>query len=550
MNVGIVGLGLIGGSFAKALRQVSHVRTYGTDIWKANVQKALSNGDIWQELTEETLGLCDLTIIALHPSDTIEYLKTAALLFKKESLVVDCCEIKEAICDTAFPLAREHHFTFVGGDPFVESHDAGYEASSAILFKNREFVLTPCPDESKAVLNELSSLLKSLGFSNVKFMSPAEHDHYRSNAADLADSLISGKAKKKQMDDNVIAISASKNYDMIVQQGLLERTGELLSKLFPSGKAAIITDDVVASLYAPKAEASLRASGFEVYRYVFPHGENSKNFSTLISILEHLAGHQFTRSDLLIALGGGVTGDMVGFAAHIYLRGIPFVQIPTTFLAAIDSSVGGKTAVNLKAGKNLAGAFNQPNLVICDYSTLFTLSDEEFACGAAEAIKHGILTDKELFQAMNAPDAREHLEWIIKRSILIKRNYVMADEYDTGSRQFLNLGHTLAHAIEKQSQYTISHGHAVAIGLVAVARAAYRYGLTKVDSSEEIRTALQRYHLKTDCPYPVHDLCKIILNDKKRTGNTITLVIPMQIGECILYKLPVDELENFFSRGV
>jgi 3-dehydroquinate synthase len=270
----------------------------------------------------------------------------------------------------------------------------------------------------------------------------------------------------------------------------------------------------------------------------------------LIDILEYLASHQFTRSDLIVALGGGVTGDMAGFAAATYMRGIPFIQIPTTLLAAIDSSVGGKTAVNLNAGKNLAGAFNQPNLVICDYETLFSLNEEEFSAGIAEAVKYGVLTDEKLFHILKSPDVKDHLEWIIKRCVMIKRDLVMADEFDTGSRQFLNLGHTLAHAIEKQSQYTISHGHAVAIGLVVIARAAYHYGLTDIDCSETIKEALQLYHLETECPYPIHDLCQIILNDKKRTGMTITLVIPKKIGECILYKMPIEEIENFFSKGV
>ena len=348
----------------------------------------------------------------------------------------------------------------------------------------------------------------------------------------------------------VITVAASGTYDIVVGQGLLSATGSLLAGRHKACKIMVITDDQVAPLYAATVEDSLHQAGFDVCRYTFPHGEQSKNMNTLVDILETLASRQFTRTDLLVALGGGVTGDMAGFAAATYLRGIGFVQIPTTFLAAIDSSVGGKTAVNLAAGKNLAGAFHQPILVICDYVTLNTLPPQELASGGAEAVKYGVLTDKELFRMLSIPNWMDRMHEIICRCIAIKRDLVMTDEFDTGARQLLNLGHTLAHAIEKESGYTISHGQAVAMGMVVIARAAHRYGLTDTDCSEEICRTLQHHHLKTVCPYPISDLCHTVLNDKKRTGGTITLVIPKSIGDCMLHKLPVEELEKFFSLGM
>lgn len=348
----------------------------------------------------------------------------------------------------------------------------------------------------------------------------------------------------------IINIAASGTYDIVIGQGLLPATGSLLAQRHKVCKVMVITDDKVAPLYAATVEESLQQAGFDVCRYTFPHGEQSKNMATLIDILEALASRQFTRTDLLVALGGGVTGDMAGFAAATYLRGIGFVQIPTTFLAAIDSSVGGKTAVNLAAGKNLAGAFHQPVLVICDYDTLRTLPPEELASGGAEAVKYGVLMDEELFRMLNTPNWTAQMHQIICRCIAIKRDLVMTDEFDTGARQLLNLGHTLAHAIEKESDYTISHGQAVAMGMVVIAKAAHRYGLTDTDCSEEICRALRHHHLETVCPYPIKKLCRTVLSDKKRTGGTITLVIPKSIGDCMLHKLPVEELENFFSLGM
>lgn len=345
-----------------------------------------------------------------------------------------------------------------------------------------------------------------------------------------------------------INVSASRNYDVIVGRDLISHTAEYLRPLMSPATAVIVSDDQVGPLYNDTITTSLESAGIRVLHFTFPHGESSKSAEILFELLEFMAEHAVTRSDLIVALGGGVTGDLTGFAASIYLRGTPFIQIPTTLLAAVDSSVGGKTAINLRSGKNLAGSFNQPRLVLCDIDTLSTLPAQEFASGMAEVIKYGVLSDAQLFTLLEQADAHEHLEEIICRCVTSKRDLVMADEFDTGARQLLNLGHTLAHAIEKLSDFSIGHGHAVAIGLAAVARCAYATGLAEEDMTDRICKLLRKYDLPTKCEYSTKDLCQMILRDKKRSGQTITLVIPRRIGDTYLHKMNVEELESFYSH--
>ena len=345
-----------------------------------------------------------------------------------------------------------------------------------------------------------------------------------------------------------ITVSASRNYDVVVGHDLLAHTAEYIQPLLSPATAVIVADDQVGALYGDSVAASLEDAGIRVLRFTFPHGEASKSAEVLFELLEFMAENAVTRSDLIVALGGGVTGDLTGFAASIYLRGTPFIQIPTTLLAAVDSSVGGKTAVNLRAGKNLAGSFNQPRLVLCDIDTLTTLPAHEFASGMAEVIKYGVLSDAQLFSLLEQEDAHDHLEEIICRCVASKRDLVMADEFDTGARQLLNLGHTLAHAIEKLSDFSIGHGHAVAIGLAAVARCAFATGLAEENMTDRICQVLGKYDLPTTCEYTTEDLCHMILRDKKRSGQTINLVIPRRIGDTYLYPMDVDRLADFYSH--
>lgn len=348
-----------------------------------------------------------------------------------------------------------------------------------------------------------------------------------------------------------VHIDASKSYDILIGGGILQNVGEYIKKVCPNvKKIGIITDDIVNELYADNVEQNLIRAGFETVKYVFPNGEKSKSMENLTSILNFLGENHITRSDAVVALGGGVVGDITGFAASAFLRGIRFIQIPTTLLAMVDSSVGGKTAVNLESGKNLAGAFYQPDLVICDYATLSTLKDTVFADGCAEIIKYGMISDKKLFDFISSNPIAENLESVIERCVSIKAEVVMSDERDTGIRQILNFGHTIGHAIEKCSSYEIPHGSAVAIGMVIVSKGAYLCGLCSEDHSQKIKDVLLKYSLPTSCTYSADKLFEVTLSDKKRTGSYTTLVIPEEIGKCILKKVNSDEIYDLIKKGI
>ena len=252
----------------------------------------------------------------------------------------------------------------------------------------------------------------------------------------------------------------------------------------------------------------------------------------------------------MAALGGGVTGDMAGFAAAVYLRGIRYVQLPTTLLAAVDSSVGGKTAVDLAAGKNLAGAFCQPAAVLCDTDCLKTLPPDVFADGAAEAVKTGVLADPSLFTLFEDGTLTADPGAVIARCVQYKAGVVERDEKEQGERKLLNLGHTVGHAIEKCSGYTIPHGHAVAAGLAVIARAAERLGWTEGPIAERIAVCLAKNGLPTGTDFPAETLAEAALSDKKRAGGDITLVVPRAIGRCELKTLPVAELLPVIRAGL
>ena len=342
-----------------------------------------------------------------------------------------------------------------------------------------------------------------------------------------------------------VEVHASRNYDILIGRDLMAHCGEWCARVIKPCSAALITDDIVDALYADTVKNSLESAGYAVHKFVFPNGERSKNWQTLGEMLEFMAEHQLTRGDIMVALGGGVTGDMAGFAAAVYARGIRFVQIPTTLLAAVDSSVGGKTAVDLKAAKNMAGAFCQPSLVLIDCGVLEKLPDNLIADGAAEIIKYGILADEALFELMRRGELMKHLEEIVETCVSIKRDVVAEDEFDTGRRQLLNLGHTLGHAVEKNSDFTLSHGKGVAVGMMLIAKAAWKKGYCESDLTGALREALSAYNLPDSTEYTPEQLAHVALVDKKRRGNEITLVVPKRIGECELVKVPVSELKEW-----
>ena len=339
-----------------------------------------------------------------------------------------------------------------------------------------------------------------------------------------------------------IKVSASKEYEVIIGSGVLASLGESCSALFGKSRAVIVTDSNVAPLRLSEAKESLENAGIQTVDFVFPAGEESKCKETLFELLEFMAENRLTRSDFAVALGGGVTGDMTGLAASLYLRGVPFVQVPTTLLAAVDSSVGGKTAVNLTAGKNLMGAFYQPSLVVCDTDTLSTLPESEFANGMAEVIKYGVIFDRKLFDKVRSGNVKSDIEDIIARCVELKRDVVAKDEFDKGERQLLNFGHTMAHSVEKCSNFEIPHGNAVAMGMVIAAKASAKLGWSDEDCTDMIINANKNNNLPVKCDFKPRELADAALSDKKRSGGTINFVVPRVVGECVLKKVSVDTL--------
>ena len=347
-----------------------------------------------------------------------------------------------------------------------------------------------------------------------------------------------------------ITVSASRTYDIRIGHGLLAALGEAVRGLGKVEKVFLVSDTQVYPLYGGAAEASLKAAGYSVSSFVFPAGEESKNGETFLKLLNALAQAGLSRSDLLVALGGGVVGDLAGFSAACYLRGIRFVQIPTTLLAAVDSSVGGKTAIDLPSGKNLAGAFYQPSLVLCDLNTLDTLPEDIFRDGCAEVIKYGVLYDPELFSQLEISGLNFDREAVIARCVALKRDVVMEDEKDTGSRMKLNLGHTFGHAVEAHSRFTLSHGKSVAIGLAIIARASASMGICSEADAARIVSVLKAFGLPVQAQYTAEALLPYLLSDKKRSGGTVNLILPETIGRCVVSPTPVSQLQSILQAGL
>lgn len=349
---------------------------------------------------------------------------------------------------------------------------------------------------------------------------------------------------------NTITVNTAKSYEVIVGCNELKNLGAHSARVHKPCTAVIISDSNVWPLHGSAAVSSLESAGFDVCQYIFPAGEVSKNVNTYIDILNFLAANQVTRSDMIVALGGGVVGDMAGFAAATYLRGIRYIQVPTSLLAMVDSSVGGKTAVDLAVGKNLVGAFYQPDLVVCDIATLSTLPETVFRDGCAEVIKYGILYDPTLFSHLQANGLEFDKEYVISRCVELKRDVVCVDEYDTGARQMLNLGHTLGHAIEAQSNYKITHGQAVAIGMNLIAKASENNKICSSHCSKEIQNMITRFALPTSTNFSAQQLYTCALSDKKRFADTLNLIVPMEIGHCKIHKINTNDLLSFIEAGL
>lgn len=348
-----------------------------------------------------------------------------------------------------------------------------------------------------------------------------------------------------------ISVMASSPYQVLVGFRILEQLGQLVKEVSGAVKIAIISDSHVWPLYGRAAVESLNKAGYsDVFSFIFEAGEQSKNGQTFLRALEFLAEKQITRSDCIIALGGGVVGDLAGFTAACYLRGIDYIQVPTSLLACVDSSVGGKTAIDLSAGKNLAGAFYQPKLVLCDMKLLESLPEAVFREGCAEVIKYGILFDRELFSHLQKNALDFDREWVISRCVQLKRDVVAEDEFDRGARQKLNLGHTVGHGIEKASNFAVSHGEAVAMGMAIVARAAAKYGICTSETAVQIISVLEAFGLSVSTRDSADSIYQNTLSDKKRMGQTIHLIVPKCIGNCQILPMDINKVKEFIEAGL
>lgn len=347
-----------------------------------------------------------------------------------------------------------------------------------------------------------------------------------------------------------IHVPASREYDVLIERGLLDRAGEEIARVLPKARRAVIVcGERVSKLYAARLAASLSHAGLATAEFCYPGGEQYKTLDTYSRLLHFAAAQKLSRGDVIVALGGGVTGDLTGFAAATYQRGLPFVQIPTTLLAAVDSSVGGKTAVNLESGKNQVGCFYQPSLVLCDADTLSTLSEEEYRNGCAEVIKYGVLGSAEFFTALEQCPVREQLDEVIAHCVGMKRDIVAADEFDTGRRQLLNLGHSFGHAVEKCSDFRIAHGSAVAVGMAMMCRAAYKRGICDEQTLTRLKNILAAYGLPDRAEFTADELYAAALSDKKISGGSINLIVPERIGRCRIEKVPAEELRAWLADG-
>ena len=346
-----------------------------------------------------------------------------------------------------------------------------------------------------------------------------------------------------------IHIAASREYDVVIEPGLLTRLGTMAAELGLGRRAAVISDDAVFALYGAAAEKALTDAGFQVDHFLFPHGEQQKNLSTYGQVLNFLCDRRFTRSDFLVALGGGVVGDLAGFAAATYQRGVPYIQVPTTLLSMVDSSVGGKTAVDLEHGKNQAGCFYQPSLVLCDPSLLNTLPEREYRAGCAEIIKYAMLYSEDFLRELEETPVLEQFERVISVCVGMKRDVVRGDEFDKGQRALLNLGHTVGHAVEACSGFTLLHGEGVAIGMAIITRAAVEKGLCTPETLPRLLAVLERYGLPTETDYPLTDILAAAEADKKRTDDVTKFIVPERVGHCRVEPVPADEVAGWLKTG-
>lgn len=344
-------------------------------------------------------------------------------------------------------------------------------------------------------------------------------------------------------------------YDILIERGSLTKVGEWARSIWNCQKIAIITDNHVGDLYVNQVKSSLEEAGFEVILFEFLEGEASKNLTTVNKAYNFLIENNMTRRDGIVALGGGVVGDLAGFVASTYMRGIPFLQIPTSLTAQVDSSIGGKTGVNTPKAKNIVGTFAQPKGVLIDPDVLVTLGERELIEGMGEVVKYGLIDDVELWDLLEKLDGKpqsilENAEQIIYHSCNVKRKIVVEDEFEGGVRMYLNFGHTIGHAIEQTAGYgKVMHGEAVAIGMVQISRVAEKKGLMPDGITDQIEAMCAKFGLPTAHePWHVDDLYAALTHDKKARGNSIKTVIVPELGSAAINQIPLEEMKEYLEK--
>lgn len=339
-------------------------------------------------------------------------------------------------------------------------------------------------------------------------------------------------------------------YSIYIKKKILNEIDKFVKPFNPK-KVFVVTDSNVYPLYFEKVKETLEKAGFSVFHSVIEAGETSKSINSLTNLYRECINCNITRTDLIIALGGGVVGDVTGFLASTYLRGLKLIQVPTTLLSQIDSSVGGKTAVNLPEGKNLVGTFYQPDLVIIDPDVLDTLPERELSAGISEAIKYGVIRDRSMLDLMkNIDTSKKNIEEIIEKSITIKRDVVEKDEFDKGERMILNFGHTVGHAIEKAGEYSeYIHGEAVALGMICAIEVAVKLGYAKNEEVEFLKGIIKENNLPLKTSYNATECLKAILNDKKMEGSELNVIMPVGLGNCQIIKITPNAFSSLAKES-
>ncbi len=329
-------------------------------------------------------------------------------------------------------------------------------------------------------------------------------------------------------------------YDVLVGSGLIKELGAQLKTRFDGARVFVVMDETVLNSHGDALLKSLRGAGLTAYMHAFPAGEVHKNHETLLKLYAEMAKRELTRTDVVVAFGGGVVGDVAGFAAATYMRGMPLVMAPTTLLAMADSSIGGKTAVNLPYGKNLVGAFSQPRLVICDTDYVKTLPKRQYRAGYAEIIKCAAIGDEEAFCRLERGDMSD--EEAVFMALKVKAALVEKDEFDRGDRRLLNFGHTVGHAVESASGYSLLHGEAVSIGMAAMAKTGERLGVTEIGTAKRLTALLKAYSLPVRYDGDKRAVYENLVYDKKTEGALVDAVLLTKIGAAVRKKLKREEL--------